>query len=94
MVKNTDMFNTGFLGLILPNADTKPDPGLQNFSLGYALPNAAWNAPMDNFKSQIMDVLKNDPSFITTADDIPNEAEPERIHLVNSLVTPKTSGCS
>ena len=94
MLKSIDVLNAGFQGLIMPDTNFKQYAGLKNFSLGYALPAPAWTAPIDIFKTYIMDILENDLALITTADDIPLSAEPERIHLLNSLVATKASGRS
>lgn len=92
VLKSIDVLNADFQGLIVPDADLKCDAGLKNYSLGYALPNDTWTAPIDIFKAHIMDILENDLAFITTADDIPNGVEPERIHLLNSLMVNGDAG--
>ncbi|MEW6672150.1 MAG: hypothetical protein AB1427_10615 [Thermodesulfobacteriota bacterium] len=89
-----DVRSAGFQGLILPAAAAMPDPGLKDVSIGYALPAAAFTAPMDIFKAQTAAILKNDPAFITTAGDIPMETGPERIHLLNSLTAARAPGRS
>jgi hypothetical protein len=91
-LQSVDVLNAGFQGLILPDTGFEPDAGLENFWFGYALPDDVWTAASDIFEAEIRAILDGDTAFITTVDDIPRNVEPERIHLLNSLVAAKAPG--